>query len=269
MADQSEACRSSVRHHEQKVVLTADSISSSRVWAEAYDGLTWFAKSACDSPRDAVHDASTEARSARVTRTSDRSITTSTWTGCLHWIGRMKRAIRTLCWRFSADRMVMDYVRNAYSPLPEARAQRPGGSKAIPTTYHRNTENRFAFVTGRLGLLRKPCLLSSCLVRNNVLVVSVCFALPLSRPPRQTAALSRRAPGENSHHELLIRRALLRPALFSPACAACAHFSIAVPRLTFDGSWPSCRCRKWTFGGADGLAVDMNISSGPASPNEF
>ena len=26
------------------------------------------------------------------------------------WIARMKRAIRTLGWRFSADRMVMDYV---------------------------------------------------------------------------------------------------------------------------------------------------------------
>jgi starch phosphorylase len=28
----------------------------------------------------------------------------------------MKRAIRTLGWRFSADRMVMDYVLNAYIP---------------------------------------------------------------------------------------------------------------------------------------------------------
>ena len=28
------------------------------------------------------------------------------------WIARMKRAIRTLGWRFSADRMVMDYVLN-------------------------------------------------------------------------------------------------------------------------------------------------------------
>ena len=32
------------------------------------------------------------------------------------WIARMKRAIRTLGWRFSADRMVMDYVLNAYIP---------------------------------------------------------------------------------------------------------------------------------------------------------
>jgi starch phosphorylase len=28
----------------------------------------------------------------------------------------MKRAIRTLGWRFSADRMVMDYVQNCYIP---------------------------------------------------------------------------------------------------------------------------------------------------------
>ena len=32
------------------------------------------------------------------------------------WIARMKRAIRTLGWRFSADRMVMDYVLRAYVP---------------------------------------------------------------------------------------------------------------------------------------------------------
>jgi starch phosphorylase len=32
------------------------------------------------------------------------------------WIARMKRAICTLGWRFSADRMVMDYVRHSYIP---------------------------------------------------------------------------------------------------------------------------------------------------------
>ena len=30
------------------------------------------------------------------------------------WISRMKRAIRTLGWRFNADRMVMDYVQHTY-----------------------------------------------------------------------------------------------------------------------------------------------------------
>lgn len=32
------------------------------------------------------------------------------------WIARMKRAIRTLGWRFNADRMVMDYATNCYVP---------------------------------------------------------------------------------------------------------------------------------------------------------
>lgn len=32
------------------------------------------------------------------------------------WIARMKRAIRTLGWRFNADRMVMDYVLKCYVP---------------------------------------------------------------------------------------------------------------------------------------------------------
>jgi starch phosphorylase len=32
------------------------------------------------------------------------------------WIARMKRGIRTLGWRFNADRMVMDYVRECYLP---------------------------------------------------------------------------------------------------------------------------------------------------------
>jgi starch phosphorylase len=32
------------------------------------------------------------------------------------WVARMKRSIRTLAWRFNADRMVMDYVRSCYIP---------------------------------------------------------------------------------------------------------------------------------------------------------
>ncbi|HVS00189.1 MAG TPA: alpha-glucan family phosphorylase [Thermoanaerobaculia bacterium] len=32
------------------------------------------------------------------------------------WIARVKRAIRTLAWRYNADRMVMDYVRQCYLP---------------------------------------------------------------------------------------------------------------------------------------------------------
>jgi starch phosphorylase len=32
------------------------------------------------------------------------------------WMERVKRAIRTLAWRYNADRMVMDYVRQCYMP---------------------------------------------------------------------------------------------------------------------------------------------------------
>ena len=32
------------------------------------------------------------------------------------WIARMNRAIRTLGWRFNADRMVMDYATHSYIP---------------------------------------------------------------------------------------------------------------------------------------------------------
>lgn len=32
------------------------------------------------------------------------------------WVGRMKHAVMTLAWRFSADRMVTDYVRECYLP---------------------------------------------------------------------------------------------------------------------------------------------------------
>jgi starch phosphorylase len=42
------------------------------------------------------------------------------------WIARMKRAIRTLGWRFSADRMMMDYVRTAYIPAAGGRSSDMG-----------------------------------------------------------------------------------------------------------------------------------------------
>ena len=32
------------------------------------------------------------------------------------WIARQKNALRSLAWRFNADRMVMDYVMNCYLP---------------------------------------------------------------------------------------------------------------------------------------------------------
>jgi hypothetical protein len=42
------------------------------------------------------------------------------------WISRMKRAIRTLGWRFSADAMVMDYVQKAVYSSGRRHEQRIG-----------------------------------------------------------------------------------------------------------------------------------------------
>jgi glycogen phosphorylase len=88
-------------------------------WAEAYDGLNGFAigRGETHSSRD-VHD-SRDADSLLSVLTKevvplyydrDRDGLPG------KWVARIKRAIRTLGWRFSADRMVMDYVLKTYIP---------------------------------------------------------------------------------------------------------------------------------------------------------
>jgi starch phosphorylase len=88
-------------------------------WAEAYDGLNGFAIG-----RGETH-ASIDLHDLR----DGRSLLTALRDEVIplyydrdrdglprEWIARMKRAIRTLGWRFSADRMVMDYVLHSYIP---------------------------------------------------------------------------------------------------------------------------------------------------------
>ena len=89
-------------------------------WAEAYDGRNGFA---IGLRRDPHVD-----RRPRRTRRARRSRRCCATRSCRlyydrdrdglprDWIARMKRAIRTLGGRFSADRMVMDYVLNCYIP---------------------------------------------------------------------------------------------------------------------------------------------------------
>ncbi len=88
-------------------------------WAEAYDGLNGFAigTGRTHSNMD-VHDRRDGEDLYRVLRDEviplyyerDRD-------GLPHgWIKRMKRTIRTLGWRFNADRMVMDYTLKCYVP---------------------------------------------------------------------------------------------------------------------------------------------------------
>lgn len=88
-------------------------------WAEAYDGQNGFAIGGGETHTNvAVHDARDGDALLRVLRDEVIPLYYERDRDGLPrgWIVRMKRAIRTLGWRFSADRMVMDYVLNAYIP---------------------------------------------------------------------------------------------------------------------------------------------------------
>jgi starch phosphorylase len=88
-------------------------------WAEAYDGLNGFAigMGEMHSSTD-VHDA----RDGDALLATLRDVVIPLYyerdrDGLPRaWIARMKRAIRTLGWRFSADRMVKDYLLKTYIP---------------------------------------------------------------------------------------------------------------------------------------------------------
>lgn len=88
-------------------------------WAEAYEGNNGFAIGQGEthtSPE--IHDARDAAALLDVLRNEVVPLYYDRDHDGLprHWISRMKRAIRTLGWRFSADRMVMDYVNKCYVP---------------------------------------------------------------------------------------------------------------------------------------------------------
>jgi starch phosphorylase len=88
-------------------------------WAEAYDGRNGFAIGAGEthSATD-IHDRRDGEALLKVLRDEIIPLYYDHDLDELprKWIARMKRAIRTLGWRFSADRMVMDYVLKAYIP---------------------------------------------------------------------------------------------------------------------------------------------------------
>jgi starch phosphorylase len=88
-------------------------------WAEAYDGMNGFAIGAGKTHSNViVHDARDGEDLLHTLRDEviplyyqrDRDGLP------IGWIKLMKRAIRTLGWRFSADRMVMDYTLKCYAP---------------------------------------------------------------------------------------------------------------------------------------------------------
>lgn len=88
-------------------------------WAEAYDGSNGFA---IGNGRTHVKQDVQDDRDAKSLASVIRHEVIPLFYERDHddlpqaWIKRMKRAVRTLGWRFNADRMVMDYVRNCYVP---------------------------------------------------------------------------------------------------------------------------------------------------------
>jgi glycogen phosphorylase len=88
-------------------------------WAEAYDGLNGFAIGTGRTHANMdVHD---ERDGRDLYRTLKDEVIPLFYQRDQdglprEWIRRMKRTIRTLGWRFNADRMVMDYARNLYVP---------------------------------------------------------------------------------------------------------------------------------------------------------
>lgn len=88
-------------------------------WAEAYDGLNGFAIG-----NGTTHTAPQEQDrrdTASLYEVLEREVIPLYYDRDAHgvprgWVARIKRAIRTLGWRFNTDRMVMDYVRECYLP---------------------------------------------------------------------------------------------------------------------------------------------------------
>ncbi|HEY6304718.1 MAG TPA: alpha-glucan family phosphorylase [Terriglobales bacterium] len=88
-------------------------------WAEAYDGLNGFAIGSGRTHSDMnVHDTRDGDDLLRVLREEVIPLYYQRDRDGLPrgWIQRMKRTIRTLGWRFNADRMVMDYTLKCYVP---------------------------------------------------------------------------------------------------------------------------------------------------------
>ncbi len=96
-------------------------------WAEAYDGMNGFAIGDGEThASETFHDSRDASRLLTVLRDEIVPMYYDRDRDGLprEWIARIKRAIHTLGWRFSADRMVMDYVRNAYIPAAGGTSSR-------------------------------------------------------------------------------------------------------------------------------------------------
>jgi starch phosphorylase len=96
-------------------------------WAEAYDGDNGFAIGTGETHSNVeIQDRrDTEALMSTLTNEVIPLYFRRDPEGLpKEWIRRMKRSIRTLGWRFNADRMVMDYVRHSYIPAAGGTSSR-------------------------------------------------------------------------------------------------------------------------------------------------
>ncbi|HXO19159.1 MAG TPA: alpha-glucan family phosphorylase, partial [Thermoanaerobaculia bacterium] len=96
-------------------------------WAEGYDGHNGFAVGAGEIHADA--EAQDERDALALFETLEKEVVPLYYErddeGIPRgWIERVKRAIRTLAWRYNADRMVMDYVRQCYLPASGGASSR-------------------------------------------------------------------------------------------------------------------------------------------------
>ena len=94
-------------------------------WAEAYDGFNGFAIGhGATHTSEHLHDLRDAAALLSTLRDEVIPLYYDRDRDGLPrgWIARMKHAIRTLGWRFSADRMVTDYVLKAYIPAAGGRS---------------------------------------------------------------------------------------------------------------------------------------------------
>ncbi|HSK75149.1 MAG TPA: alpha-glucan family phosphorylase [Thermoanaerobaculia bacterium] len=88
-------------------------------WAEAYDGSNGFAIGAGEIHANPDVQDERDAKALFETLENEvvplyyeRNSQGVPW----RWIARVKRGMRTLAWRYNADRMVMDYVQQSYLP---------------------------------------------------------------------------------------------------------------------------------------------------------
>jgi glycogen phosphorylase len=88
-------------------------------WAEAYDGTNGFAIGT--GQNHTVPSVQDERDHEALLKTLTEQVVplyfTRDATGLpREWIARQKNALRSLAWRFNADRMVMDYAEKSYLP---------------------------------------------------------------------------------------------------------------------------------------------------------